>query len=215
MSFLGKKSVLLFLLLFILFFIHKSGHFSFLEIDMLEKLLEENPTRAGIFFALVYAIITVLFIPVGPFVVLAGAFFGTINGMIYVLIGAIIGGIISLILSRYFLRESVERFCEKRFPRFKTYTSAIEDNEKTILFLLRLTPIIPSNVLNYSCGLTRVSLITFIWTFVGVIPGTLFYTQLGTSLMDPSSKDIILLIILALLMISLTYAVRHRLPHKT
>jgi len=185
-----------------------------LSSESLETLLNENTATAGIVFAIVYAVITVLFIPVGPFVILAGAIFGAFYGMVYVLIGAITGGVISLVISRYFFRSYFENFCTTRFPRLQRYSESLEKNEQTALFLLGLTPIIPSNILNYMCGLTHVSIVTFIWTFVGVIPGTLFYTYLGTSIMHFDTQNTITLITLGIIMIALAYSIRHRLPQK-
>ena len=182
--------------------------------ESLEALLNENSVTTGLIFAFAYAIITILFVPVGPFVILAGVVFGAFYGMLYVLIGAIIGGVISLIISRYFFRDFFEKLCTARFPRLQKYTQLLEKHEKSSLFLLRLTPIIPSNLLNYTCGLTRVSLSTFMWTFIGVIPGTLFYTYLGTSIMHFDTQNVITLIALAIMMIWLTYSVRNYLPQK-
>ena len=215
MNFLRIKALIFFLILFFLFFLYQNEYLGFLNSESLEILLNENSKTAGFIFAFVYAITTVLFIPVGPFVVLAGAIFGAVYRMFYVLIGAVLRGIISLIISRFLFREYFEKLCAKKLPRFKRYSEALERNEKEALFLLRLTPIIPSNILNYTCGLTRVSLITFIWTFVGVIPGTLFYTYLGTSLMDLNTQNTLVLAFLAILMITLTYSVRRHLPQKT
>ncbi len=209
------KSLTLFLIFFLFFYLYQNDYLTFLNKDVLEQLLQEQSLIAGIIFVFVYALITVLFIPVGPFVVLAGVIFGAWYGMLYILLGAVIGGVISLLISRYYLRTFFKDLCARRFPRIQQYTQALEKNETSALFFLRLTPIVPSSILNYSCGLTYVSLKTFIWTFIGVIPGTLFYTYLGDSLMNFTRTNVVVIIVFAVAMITLTYSVRNHLPQKT
>lgn len=209
-----RKAFLFFFGIILLFGLYQYGYLEFLNTESFEDLLSTQTPYAWIIFILLYAIITILFVPVGPFVVLAGALFGAITGALYVFVGAVIGGVISMLISRYFLHDFFDDLCRKKYPRIHTYKESLQNNKQSLLFFLRLTPIIPSNILNYTCGLTRVSMITFIWTFVGVIPGTLFYTYLGTSLMGLTQEKIIILILLALMMIILTYAVRNHLPQK-
>ncbi len=197
-----------------LFLLYQNGLLGYLDKEFLQSTIETYPSYAAILFILFYALITIIFIPVGPFVILAGAIFGSIYGMIYVFIGAVIGGIISLVISRFFLYSYFTKLFEERYQQLKHYQICIEENKQGALFWLRLTPIIPSNILNYTCGLTHVSLKTFIWTFLGVLPGTFFYTYLGESLTGLMLSNVVILILLTILMLALTYSVRKYLPQK-
>ena len=47
------------------------------------------------------------------------------------------------------------------------------------MFLLRLSPVIPFNVLNYALGLTQVRVVDYVVASVGMIPGTLLYVYTG------------------------------------
>ena len=47
--------------------------------------------------------------------------------------------------------------------------------------LLRLSPVVPFNVLNYAFGVTRVSLRDYVVaSWIGMMPGTLLYVYLGS-----------------------------------
>jgi uncharacterized membrane protein YdjX (TVP38/TMEM64 family) len=50
-----------------------------------------------------------------------------------------------------------------------------------LVFLLRLSPLFPFNVLNYALSLSRVSLPAYIGaSFLGMLPGTAMYVYLGS-----------------------------------
>ena len=57
--------------------------------------------------------------------------------------------------------------------------------------LLRLSPIIPFNALNYISGITAISLTAYAWALIAILPGTILYVFLGAtagSLTDSSSS---------------------------
>jgi uncharacterized membrane protein YdjX (TVP38/TMEM64 family) len=69
----------------------------------------------------------------------------------------------------------------QRDPRFAAVDAAIEREGLKIVLLLRLSPVIPFNVLNYALGLTRVRLRDYVLgSFVGMLPGTFLYVYLGS-----------------------------------
>ena len=49
------------------------------------------------------------------------------------------------------------------------------------MFLLRLSPLIPFNAINYILGVTAVSARDYIVSCLGMLPGTLLYVFLGSS----------------------------------
>jgi len=61
-----------------------------------------------------------------------------------------------------------------------------------VTFLLRLTPLIPFNVFNYVMGLTKVTLLSFNLASFGMLPGTIVYVFIGTTvanIKDVASGD--------------------------
>eukprot|EP00957_Ditylum_brightwellii_P169658 12913284-Ditylum_brightwellii.AAC.1 len=58
----------------------------------------------------------------------------------------------------------------------------MEDKGLRIIVLLRLSPLVPYNVLNYVCGVTSVSFRDYaIAGMIGIIPGCFLYVLLGSS----------------------------------
>ena len=55
---------------------------------------------------------------------------------------------------------------------------------RRLVFLLRLSPVFPFNLLNYALGLTRVSLGDYLIASIGMLPATLLYVYYGKVLGD-------------------------------
>lgn len=155
--------------------------------DFLEWI-EGNPV-AGIFlFVIVYFIATVFFIPgslltLGAGFVFASAFglgFGVLLGTLVVGTGASLGALAAFLLGRYLLRDQVGRLSNK-YAVFQALDQALIDNGLKIFILLRLSPIVPFNILNYIGGASAVSLRHYALALFGILPGTLLYVFLGAS----------------------------------
>lgn len=152
------------------------------------KWVEENPI-AGIFsFIGVYVVATVLFIP-GSLLTLGSGFvfanvFGLGLGLVFstisVFVGASLGATAAFLLGRYLFQESIQDLA-KRFQVFQAVDSALESQGLKIMILLRLSPIIPFNAINYILGVTSVSLRAYMLACFAMLPGTILYTFLGSS----------------------------------
>eukprot|EP01110_Echinostelium_bisporum_P007443 TRINITY_DN28263_c0_g1_i1.p1 TRINITY_DN28263_c0_g1~~TRINITY_DN28263_c0_g1_i1.p1 ORF type:complete len:161 (+),score=34.38 TRINITY_DN28263_c0_g1_i1:1-483(+) len=72
-----------------------------------------------------------------------------------------------------------------RNRRFSLVTLAVEKNASLIIFLVRLSPVLPFGVCNYVFGITKVSFYTYwVATTAGLIPCTVAYTYLGSLMRD-------------------------------
>jgi uncharacterized membrane protein YdjX (TVP38/TMEM64 family) len=129
-------------------------------------------------FVLGYVIAVVAFVPAAPLTLIAGALFGIVAGTLYVLAAASLGGAAAFLISRYLARTAIERRLEHN-PKFEAIDRAVADQGRKIVFLLRLSPVLPFNLLNYALGLTRVRFIDYAIASFGMLPGTLIYVYLG------------------------------------
>ena len=129
-------------------------------------------------FIAVYAVACVAFVPASLLTLGAGALFGLVKGTIFVLIGATLGATAAFLIARYVARDWIAARLQ-RDARFTAIDRAIAEQGRKVVFLLRLSPVIPFNVLNYALGLTKVRMIDFVIASVGMIPGTLLYVYTG------------------------------------
>ncbi|MDC0048311.1 TVP38/TMEM64 family protein [Verrucomicrobia bacterium] len=131
-------------------------------------------------FVLVYILACIFLIPGSPLTVGAGAVFGFWTGLILVSVGSTLGAVAAFLISRYLARGFIEKKIDKS-QKFSAMDMAIKREGWKIIFLARLSPIIPFFLLNYALGLTKIRLRTYIissWT--GMIPGTVLYTYIGS-----------------------------------
>jgi uncharacterized membrane protein YdjX (TVP38/TMEM64 family) len=125
-----------------------------------------------------YVIATVAFVPGSLLTLAAGAIFGVGKGTALVLLAATLGASAAFLVSRYLARGFVERRLAGN-ERFAAIDRAIGSQGRKIVFLLRLSPVFPFNLLNYALGLTRVRFADYVVASIGMLPGTLLYVYYG------------------------------------
>ncbi|MEZ0333781.1 MAG: TVP38/TMEM64 family protein [Gemmatimonadales bacterium] len=137
----------------------------------------------AIVFVAGYVLATVAFVPGSLLTLAAGAIFGLGQGTVLVLVAATLGASASFLIARYLARDAVERRLAGH-PRFAAIDRAVGREGRRIVFLLRLSPLFPFNLLNYALGLTRVRFADFVVASVGMLPGTLLYVYYGKVIAD-------------------------------
>jgi uncharacterized membrane protein YdjX (TVP38/TMEM64 family) len=137
-------------------------------------------------FILGYVIAVVAFVPASLLTLGAGAIFGIVHGVIYVFVAATIGSCLAFLISRYLARSAIEKKVDGN-PKFSAIDRAVEKEGRKIVFLLRLTPAVPFNLLNYALGLTRVRFGDYLIASFGTLPGTLLYVYSGKLAGDVAS----------------------------
>jgi uncharacterized membrane protein YdjX (TVP38/TMEM64 family) len=132
-------------------------------------------------FVLGYAAATLAFVPGSLLTMAAGAIFGLAKGTLLVFLGATLGSTFSFLVARYLARSAIEKRLAAR-PRFRAIDRAVARQGLKIVFLVRLSPVFPYNLLNYGLGLTRVKLLDYVLACFGMIPGTFLYVYYGKAL---------------------------------
>jgi uncharacterized membrane protein YdjX (TVP38/TMEM64 family) len=132
-------------------------------------------------FILGYAVATVAFLPGSLLTLAAGAIFGLIKGTIYSLIGATLGASAAFLVARYVARRAIERKIAGN-AKFAAIDKAVGREGFKIVALLRLSPVFPFNLLNYSLGLTKVRFLPYLAACAAMLPGTLLYVYYGKAL---------------------------------
>src|SRR5262249_40158422 len=112
-------------------------------------------------FIVGYVVAAVAFVPGSVLTLAAGAIFGLAKGVVIVFIAAVLGSAAAFLVSRYVARGAIERRLAGN-TRFAAIDRAVGAQGRKIVFLLRLSPVFPFNLLNYGLGLTKVSFADFL-----------------------------------------------------
>jgi uncharacterized membrane protein YdjX (TVP38/TMEM64 family) len=137
---------------------------------------------AGIFiFIAVYAVATVLLAP-GSILTIGGGFaFGLWKGFLAVSAGATLGASLAFLVARFIARDKIEAIAQRN-ATFRKIDSAIGKEGAKLIFLLRLSPVIPFNLSNYFYGLTSVKFWPYVLaSWIGMMPGTFLYVYIGAA----------------------------------
>jgi len=130
-----------------------------------------------------YALAVAAFVPASLLTLAAGAIFGIGAGVVYVFIAAVTGSSLAFLVSRYLARSAIERRLAGN-EKFHAIDRAVGAQGRRIVFLLRLSPAFPFNLLNYALGLTSVRFADYFAASVGMLPGTLLYVYSGKAVGD-------------------------------
>ncbi|MBY0310265.1 TVP38/TMEM64 family protein [Patescibacteria group bacterium] len=151
---------------------------------------------APLVFIVVYAVATIAVVPGSVLTVTSGALFGPLLGTICAVTGAVIGASISFLfvmIVRGGRPLSGEGPLSARLIRYDERMAS--HGFITVLFL-RLVPVFPFTVLNYSLGLTRVKARDYVFgTALGIIPGSFAYTYFGDALSMVQTAEIVLAVL--------------------
>jgi uncharacterized membrane protein YdjX (TVP38/TMEM64 family) len=136
----------------------------------------------GIFiFIGVYAVATVLLAPGSILTIGAGFAFGLWKGFLAVSAGSTLGAALAFLVARFIARDRVEAIARGN-DKFRRIDNAIGKQGAKLIFLLRLSPVIPFNISNYFYGLTSVKFWPYVLvSWIGMIPGTFLYVYIGTA----------------------------------
>lgn len=150
-----------------------------------ERLLsigDIGPT-APFVYTLVFAAGTVLFLPGSILSIVAGALFGPFTGSLVVFFGASVGASAAFLIARNILRHRIEERLRSS-PALEALDRAVADDGLMTSVLVRLSPIIPFNLLNYVLGGTSMRFTHFLLGLFAMLPATILYVSFGALASD-------------------------------
>ena len=129
-----------------------------------------------------YTLAAMSAIPCLPFTMLAGAVWGSVLGVAMAALASLIAASVAFFMARYLARDSISRWLSRR-PAYARLQRATTESGAMMVVLTRLFPIVPFALLNFGFGLSNIRFSTYmIWTFVSMLPGTIFYVVGGDAL---------------------------------
>jgi len=133
-----------------------------------------------IVFIFAYAVFALLMLPGAILTIGAGFIFGLGWGFVAVSAGSTLGAALAFLAGRFLARDKIRALTADK-PKFQQIDRAIGERGAKLIFLLRLSPIVPFNLSNYFYGLTAVKFWPYVLaSWLGMMPGTLAYVYIGT-----------------------------------
>ncbi len=157
----------------------------------------------AVVISIIVMIIQTIATPI-PLFLVAGAngfIFGAAWGVIITMLGALLGSTLAFYLARIIARDYVSRHLHRFIPQM-----GMMGNTSGFKFILlaRLIPILPSSVVSYAAGLSKISFTGFfIASVFGKLPEIVIYTFLGHSL--EKAEGLVTRISLVLIVVSLLF----------
>ncbi|MBT3971000.1 MAG: TVP38/TMEM64 family protein [Euryarchaeota archaeon] len=143
-------------------------------LDWVRGFGDAGPLYVTIFLA----VSVVLCMPTPLLKVGIGAIFGVWGGMLINFTGSIVGGVIAFGLGRWLFRDLISEMVASD-PRYFNLDSALGRESMRISILVRLSPIIPDEWLNYILGAGPVSLRVFLISNMSNLIYSLIYAYYG------------------------------------
>ena len=193
----NKKKIItitsLILLVVITYFI-----FKIFTPEKIRSIIQGYGKNAALIYILLFSILPIFFFPVPILALAAGISFGLFEGVLYTMIGAMINSSIMFLMAKKFAKDKVLEIFRKKISEkwYNKIINAEKANGVFIIFLMRLLPIAPYNVINYLSGLTEISFLKYsMATFLGIIPGTFVFLNVGDKAINVYSKEFTIAII--------------------
>lgn len=135
-------------------------------------------------FVIAYIVIVAFSLPGATIATLTGGFlFGTALGSLLNVTGATLGATLIFLAARHGFGETLGAKMEASDGAIKRIKDGIDENQWSMLFLIRLVPAVPFFVANLVPAFMQVPLHRYmISTFLGIIPGAIVFTSVGAGL---------------------------------
>ena len=133
---------------------------------------------APLLFVLGYVAASLVLAPSVLLTFAAGAVFGLWRGTLIVFIGAFVGSSVVYAVGARLARSRVLQWVE-RDPRVRSVRNAVARDSLWIMFLLRLSPLVPFVLLNYALAVSGVRYRDFALASFGMLPTITVYVYYG------------------------------------
>ncbi|WP_066707181.1 TVP38/TMEM64 family protein [Celeribacter ethanolicus] len=187
----GKRhlwALVLFALCAVMLAVLLRGHLSFEALSAnragLVAFTESHRALSVLVFVAIYTGIVALSLPGATVSTLTGGFlFGLFPGVLFNMTGAVLGASLLFLAARWGLGDWLASRIDASEGRIHRIKRGIDENQWSMLFLLRFLPVVPFFVANLLPALFGVPFHRFvISTALGIVPGALVYTSVGAGL---------------------------------
>lgn len=147
--------------------------------SLVARARETGAVGVAVFFA-AYVASTVALLPGSILTLAAGFAYGPLWGLAIVSPASVAGATSAFLLGRTLLHDWALRKTETS-AHGRAIAQAVTREGFKLVLLLRLSPLVPFNLLNYALSATDVRLGTYVVaSAIGMLPGTALYVYLGS-----------------------------------
>ncbi|MDT8326540.1 MAG: VTT domain-containing protein [Roseovarius sp.] len=152
--------------------------------DTLLAFRDANYALMVLAFIGIYFAIVAFSLPGAAVASVTGGFlFGLGLGTVFNVTAASLGAITIFLAARWGLGQTLAAKIETSDGTLKKLKAGLNDNEISVLFLMRLVPAVPFFVANLLPALAGVKFVNFaLTTVLGIIPGAIVFTWIGVGL---------------------------------
>ncbi len=147
---------------------------------------DRNFALAAAAFIAGYALIVAFSLPGATIATLTGGFlFGIFPGVAFNVLAASAGAVTVFLAARAGFGAALAEGLSARGGAAARLQTALRENEWSVLFLMRLVPVVPFFLANLIPAFLGVSVFRFgVTTILGIIPGALVFTSIGSGLSE-------------------------------
>ena len=157
--------------------------------EQLQVWLQQMGIWAPIIYISLYTLGTLLILPSTPLNLTGGAIFGIWWGTLWTTVAAVVAAVVAFIFTRSIGRELIAK---KLAGRWEAIDAEIYHGGLFYMFAIRLLPIIPYGLVNFTAGLTSIRYRDYLTgTILGTVPGVLPFVMMGAGLQALSQGNII------------------------
>lgn len=136
-----------------------------------------------VFMAAYVAIVAFSLPGATPATLTGGFLFGVFPGALFNVTAATIGAVAIFLAARWGLGDRLAARMDASEGRVRAFRDGLRENEFSVLFMIRLVPLVPFFVANLVPAFVGMRLRNFAAaTFLGIIPGGVVYTWVGAGL---------------------------------
>ena len=137
--------------------------------------------RGVLVFAAVYVACALLFGPAWLVTLAIGLAYGFARGLLLVSAVSTVGAALAFLIARHLVRRRVEELVRRR-PALAAVDRAIARHGWKIVFLLRLSAVVPYTLSNYVYGITAIRFGPYLLaSWIGMLPVTAVYVSIGAA----------------------------------
>jgi uncharacterized membrane protein YdjX (TVP38/TMEM64 family) len=148
-------------------------------LGLAESMRDAGALGISLFF-IAYIVSAVALVPGSLLTLAAGFAYGPVLGLLIASPASVAAATTAFLLGRTLLRDWVRRRVGAS-PRARAIDRAVGREGFKLVLLLRLSPLVPFNLLNYALSLSGVTLGRYVLaSFLGMLPATFLYVYLGS-----------------------------------